>query len=138
MLAVFVENNFTGHLAGNFAINQQVEDEFNRVLLEKGFRLVSHLDKETLMKELKFQRSGWTINDSSHISNMHNASGIVTITISNYNAAITISGRIINTDDGELLGQGSYGQLLRKPEDLPRAVGFLASVLARGFPSRIR
>jgi hypothetical protein len=90
-----------------------VEDEFVRVLLQKGYSLVSRSDIEAVVKEQRFQKSGLTPEDAVEVGKLLNVPAVLVVRVTD--TAIE-NQRSLRTNTMVLVGKASLGARLVSAE----------------------
>jgi len=135
---------------------RQVEDEFMKVVIQRGYTLVSRSDIDKIIDELNFQRSSLTEQQVARIGHLLNVPAIILVSINNvttqryqpiisirgknyYFTLVNISARLISTEKGEVLWISSYTgkyQVQNQSRDVEsQALAPVAKVVASGLPS---
>ncbi|MCC6695760.1 MAG: hypothetical protein IT365_09035 [Candidatus Hydrogenedentes bacterium] len=142
-------------------IQRQLEDEFTRALLQKGYSVASRSDTEQIIRELRFQReSGYTDADAAELGRILNVSGVIIVSVtandvsreSNeytsldgkshrtyyYQGLGAASARLIEVRSSEILWQGSHSGVLRSEDESSagNALVLVGGVLAGALPPR--
>ena len=122
-----------------------VEDEFIRLLIEKGYTVSSRSDIEIIMKELKFQHSGLTDDNASEVGRMLNVPAVLIVDMTYYNkqrgekgyysVSITLDARFIDVEKNEILWIGTKYDF--ESYEKGTLAGELAEELARNIPPRL-
>lgn len=154
-LAIFVEDN-TGKFRNGGGL-REVEDEFMRAAIEKGYILAARSDIESLIKELKFQKSNLTEKQAAEIGHVLNVPAVIIVSINNvsseryqhpyreqrrsvYQVEANISARMISTELAEVMWISSYssGYLSseRGREEETKSLAPVANVVASGLPRK--
>ena len=121
-----------------------VEDEFFRVLIEKGYKIPSRSDVKAIMEELKFQHKGLTDDDASEIGKMLNVPAVLIIQTTHhsryrgkkgfYKIYTKLGGRLIDIEKNEILWVGTaYGY---NSYDRGELIVELSEKLAHKIPKR--
>ena len=154
-LAIFVVDN-TRKFSRSGAL-RQVEDEFMRAVIEKGYTLAARSDIERILSEQNLQRSDITEKEIARIGRILNVPAVVIVSINNvstqryqpiiavkgqryYSTSVSISARLISAELAEVLWISSYtGEVLvseRSKEIEENALSPIASIVASGLPAR--
>ena len=156
-LAVFIIDNTRKFRKGGAL--RQVEDEFMRAAIEKGYILAARSDINNIKKELDLQRSRLTEKEIAEIGHFLNVPAVVIASINNVSTeryyptirargaryystsvSVNISARMISTELAEVLWLSSYtGSYVidgrgREQESLVLAP--VAKIVASGLPDR--
>lgn len=156
-LAVFV-NDQTRGLGGSGAI-REVEDEFMRAVISKGYTLAARSDIEQIAKELRFQQSDLTEKQVAKIGQVLNVPAVMIVSINSmstepYNPIIrvqgqeyyrtnaSISARILSVQGAEVMWISSYSGGMnigrRDSHNEKTVLSSVASIVASGLPPRTR
>jgi len=153
-LAIIVVDN-TRKFSRSGAL-RQVEDEFMRAVIEKGYTLAARSDIERILAEQKLQRSDITEKEIARIGRILNVPAVVIVTINAvstqkyqpiiavkgqqyYSTSVSISARLISAESAEVLWISSYtGEVVseRSRETEENALSPIASIVASGLPAR--
>jgi hypothetical protein len=159
-VAVLVEDRTRQHAEGGALT--ELEDEFTRALLEKGYRLASRSEVAAVLKEQQFQGSGLTDgeHDAARIGNMLNVRAVLLVSVTNLSvhdesrwdplagdlikgrkkvliAEGAVSAKLLNVQNAEVLCSGR-NKGSREVEDRRQVTDLLqpvAAELAMAFPS---
>ena len=128
-----------------------VEDEFLRVLLGKGYTLVSRSDMASVIKEQSFQRSGMTEDNAAELGKLLNIPAVLVVRITECKAETqkvrganalvgraSVGARLIMVESG-LIGWTrplSDSQVLRSRGELNPLLARVASDIAEAFPNK--
>lgn len=131
---------------------REVEDEFMRSVIERGYRLVARSDVNKILEELKFQRSGLTEGQVAQIGKLLGVPAVIFVSINRisverypqrgeryYWVTASISGRLISAERGEVLWLSSYtgGRVTTDSgrDEVESVLAPVARVVASGLPS---
>jgi hypothetical protein len=135
---------------------REVEDEFMRAIIERGYKVAARSDVDKILQELKFQRSGLTEREVARIGKLLGVPAVILVSINRisaepyqpmisqqgvqyYNVTASISARLISTEQGEVLWLSSYTgssvSTSRDQDKEARALAPVARVVASGLPS---
>ncbi len=139
-------------------ILRQVEDEFMRTVMEKGYTLITRSDVDRIIEELNFQRSSLTEQQVARIGHVLNVPAVLLVSINQittqryqpmvyvqgqryYVTSVNISARLISAERGEVLWissfTGDYHFSGERHGEL-QALTPVASVVASGLPDRLK
>jgi len=121
-LAVLVRDQSPGRI--DRGLIQQIQDKFVSAAIRHGFSVASVSDRDRLIEELEFQRSGWTDRDAVDIGRMLNVRAVLLVTIDYagsersdrallqhlYEASAKISGRLLSVRTSEVLWLGTFSR----------------------------
>ena len=154
-LAILVVDNTRRFRIGGAL--RQVEDEFMRAAIEKGYTLAARSDLNEIKKELDLQRSSLTEKEVAKIGHFLNVPAVVLVSINHisterynpviqvkgkryYAISVNISARLIGTELAEVLCISSHtGRFIvegRGREHESQALVPVAKVVASGLPNR--
>lgn len=131
---------------------RQVEDEFMRAALEKGYTLAARSDVEKILEEQNLQQSDLTEQQIAEIGRILNVPAVLIASINSASAQqysysqggsyylvdVSISARLLSVELGEVLWISSYTGRLDAPgsnrEARAQTLPPVAQVVARGLP----
>ena len=104
LAVVIVGNNRLRRADAQTDQQRVVEDEFLRILLDKGYSLVSRSDMAAVVKEQQFQRSGLTEDNAAEVGKLLNVPAVLVVRITECDAE---NQRIAKTNRFGLVGRVS-------------------------------
>lgn len=138
---------------------RQIEDEFMRTIMSKGYILATRSDIEKISKEVNFQDSNVSESIISAKARAINVSGVLIVSINEintsqyvplvsyliktnreyYKTAINISARLINTERAQVMWISSYSKSfpINNTGDINKYLISVANIVASGFPKRV-
>ncbi len=134
---------------------REIEDEFMRAVMEKGYTLAARSDINQIKKELAIQSSNYTEIALARAAKAINVSAIIIISINDvvatrytpvvrinnmkyYNAEANISARMISAELGQVVWISSFTRIdsINNPADKYRTLPYVARVVASGLPNK--
>jgi hypothetical protein len=153
-VGIYVEDNSGRSLpAGNY---REVEEEFMRTTIEKGYTVASRSDIERLQRELQFQASGATEADKiTKIGRILNVRVLLLVSVNKvetheyqptirvggqqyFATTVSISARLITVNEAQVLWISSYegSKRVSNINGSTEAIAPIAHIVASGFPQR--
>lgn len=157
-VALYVQNATNTRLAPG--VLREMEDEFMRVLIAKGYILAARSDIDQVLKEQRLQVSGITESANAEsalarAAKVMNVSAVILVSLNSletrpyqpvlssgnrryYLASASISARLIQAERARILWVSSYSGEVEVSDQRAgaEAVPVIAGVVARGIPSR--
>jgi hypothetical protein len=139
-------------------ILRQIEDEFMRSVINKGYSLATRSDIEKISKELDFQESGFSEGMIAKKAKALNVSAVLLVSINEltttsyipfaayliktnrkfYKTTINISARLINAERAQVMWISSYSKSfsINDRSDINKYLIVVANIVASGLPDR--
>ncbi len=139
---------------------RQIEDEFMRAVIEKGYNLATRSDVEQIANELDFQESSLSEGVVAQKAKALNVSAVLLVSINKlsivnsnsflsrylssrtgsryYKALVSISARLINAERSQVMWISNYSKnfSITDKNEVYNALVLVARIVASGLPSR--
>jgi hypothetical protein len=121
-----------------------IEDEFITVLLSKGYVIPSRSDIEQIMKEMRFQQSGFTDKNAAEIGKILNVPAVMIVNVTDLKSErrgkyirldASIGARLISVEKSVVLWIGTDSGY-EFSNDINKLLAKIANHIANSFPSR--
>lgn len=155
-IATLVVDN-TRDFYRNEGIIRQVEDEFMRSAIQKGYTVAARSDVENILEEQDLQRSNLTEEEIAKAGQILNVPAMLIVSINNvstervnptisvegrryYSTTVNVSARLISADLAQVLWlssyTGSYRSSGRGNDNEAQYLPVVAEIVASGLPGR--